>query len=155
MECVVLKHFRLSLDGVTNTPFSPNRDKLQDVPADVETLNSLELEGYIERPGLTKLRIETPTDPKPEPHQPGPITPAPQVPVPETPGMTMDPSTLQEPTEIPEDWEALDWQTLRKLALEFDPEVVNKEQAIAAVEAEIARREEGMIVPAPAAASQG
>lgn len=44
--------------------------------------------------------------------------------------------------EIPADWQELTWPQLRKLAANFAPAVLNKADAAAAVEAELARRED-------------
>jgi len=43
--------------------------------------------------------------------------------------------------QIPDNWRELEWNELRALAKELDPEIRTKEDALAAVELEIAKRQ--------------
>lgn len=77
--------------------------------------------------GIEVVQMDAPEGPKRPPLAPPPVS-------------RPDPESV----EIPADWRDLHWQSIRKLASSFTTEpVLNKEQAVEVVEAELARREGG------------
>ena len=126
MKCDVLRQFRIATDphGIQSNELNPGDQ--YDVPDQLFAM--LEAEGYV-RPAAGQ-----PAAPAVEPPAPDPA--------PETaaPPAAEQPAAVEQ-VAIPENWADLPWAELKLLAANFAAEKVkSKEDAKAAIEAELARR---------------
>lgn len=155
IEVFVLKDFPFSRDGYTEE----NAKASQTIHIPEGLFEGLNNERYVRRSviGDGKFSLREPSarvvEAKPqqvtaEPQSPAPpevtapVSPETGPVVPETAYLrTSEPRVTQEAVEIPSDWKALKWFAMRSLASKVsDVPIKTMDDAVAAIEAELARR---------------